>query len=92
MGAHTHPATFFVQPLDGTASSPSADFILGQVYDATNKAPINGFAVPQAANVAMSPSGVSLGAAGSSQPLDIRQPFLGMMYIICVLGLYPPQS
>ena len=34
----------------------------------------------------------SIGVAGSSQPLPIRNPFLGLNYIICTEGLYPSRN
>lgn len=92
LGAHTHPATFNAQALDGTDSVPAATLILGQTFEPTNKSIINGFATPQNPNISMSPAGVTLGTAGGSLPLDIRQPFLGMMYIICVEGIFPSQG
>jgi microcystin-dependent protein len=30
--------------------------------------------------------------AGQSQPVDIRTPYLGLNYIICVQGIFPPRS
>ncbi|SDR83573.1 Microcystin-dependent protein [Formosa sp. Hel1_31_208] len=32
------------------------------------------------------------GLQGGNQPFDIQNPFLGMNYIICMQGLYPPRS
>lgn len=32
------------------------------------------------------------GLQGGNQPFDIQNPFLGMNYIICMEGLYPPRS
>ncbi|KQR90457.1 hypothetical protein ASG01_15190 [Chryseobacterium sp. Leaf180] len=34
----------------------------------------------------------SLTSAGSSMPVSIRQPYLGMNYIICTLGLFPSRT
>ena len=32
------------------------------------------------------------GLQGGNLPFDIQNPFLGMNYIICTIGLYPPRS
>lgn len=31
----------------------------------------------------------TIGTAGGSQPIDVRSPYLGMNYIICIDGIYP---
>lgn len=41
-------------------------------------------------NVAMSP--YALGVAGSSQPHNNMQPYLGLNYIIALQGIFPPRS
>jgi len=35
---------------------------------------------------------VTMGIAGGSQPLPISNPFLGMNYIICTEGYFPPRN
>jgi len=34
----------------------------------------------------------SIGTAGASQPLQISQPYTGMNYVICVMGLFPSRN
>ncbi|GEN76086.1 phage tail protein [Chryseobacterium hagamense] len=34
----------------------------------------------------------SLSTSGGSQPINIRQPYLGMNYIICLMGIFPSRS
>jgi len=34
----------------------------------------------------------ALSTAGASQPISIRQPYLGINYIICVYGIFPSRS
>ncbi|GAB3881894.1 phage tail protein [Spirosoma agri] len=40
-------------------------------------------------NTSLSPN--SIGGAGGNQPHENRQPYLGLNYIICTEGLYPPR-
>ena len=35
---------------------------------------------------------ISIGVAGSSQPIPIQQPYLGMNYIICLRGIFPTRN
>lgn len=35
---------------------------------------------------------VTVGIAGSSQPFSILQPYLGMNYIFCMEGIFPPRN
>lgn len=42
------------------------------------------------ANGSMSPTMIS--AAGGSQPFSIRQPYLGLNYIICLEGIFPSRN
>ena len=34
----------------------------------------------------------TIGNAGGSQPADIRSPYLGMNYIICLMGVFPSRN
>lgn len=52
----------------------------------TSASPIYKQAVP---NTALATS--SIGPAGGSQPHDNMPPFLGLNYIICLEGMYPPR-
>ena len=85
---HTH--TLGVSNVAGTTNSP-ANGVLAQANYTDNDG--NNFAVnaygatanAQAAATAISP-------AGSSQPVSIMPPVLGMNYIICTEGLYPSRG
>lgn len=48
----------------------------------------------EAGDTAMKPANVSLTVAvsGGSMPFSIEQPSLGMNYIICMYGMYPPRG
>jgi microcystin-dependent protein len=49
----------------------------------------NGF-YDENANTNMAPG--MIGVSGGSQPFEIRNPFLGMNYIICMEGIYPSRG
>lgn len=49
----------------------------------------NGF-YDETANTTMAHN--MIGLAGGNQPFDIRNPYLGMNYIICTEGIYPSRS
>lgn len=35
---------------------------------------------------------ITIGGAGSNQPISIQQPYLGLNYIICIQGMYPSRN
>lgn len=95
MPAHTHTAT-----LTGTVS-------LGCVDDNGNTDSPGGNRLAiapagtqvysnAAADAAMAASNISgtvtIGIAGNSQPVPIRNPYLGMNYIICLFGIFPSRN
>ncbi|HYF30662.1 MAG TPA: tail fiber protein [Chitinophagaceae bacterium] len=99
MPAHTHTATATVTGtvapgcLDdaGTTDAP------GGARPAISPGGTNVYstATPDA-SMATSPinatATVTIGIAGSSQPLPIRNPYLGMNYIICLEGIFPSRN
>jgi len=62
------------------------------------QSPVNGYCADEGNDVYMLYSNVSNGnmgattVAGGGQPFDLHQPSLGLNYIICVNGMYPPRS
>jgi microcystin-dependent protein len=90
MPAHTHSAQVVVTPPvngeaanadspDGAYPAPSGS----QIYSTTATAGLTGASFQAQATI---------GIAGGSQPLPIRNPYLGMNYVICISGLYPPRN
>jgi microcystin-dependent protein len=75
MPAHTH--TLNANSNTGTTGNPN-----GAILAAAANTYISG-----APNVTMSPQAV--GVSGNSQPVPIRNPYLGMNYIICMYGIFP---
>jgi microcystin-dependent protein len=69
---------------------------LGDTSDPTNAIPANTGALDReykgntAPNTVMNPA--AIGASGGSQPVAIRNPYLGMNYIIALQGIFPSRN
>lgn len=80
---HTHQA---IATLNATSAAPNSDEGPGNILAAANI-----YAAGETGNlagVAEQPTGIT----GQSQPMSIQQPYLGMNYVICLVGIYPSQS
>jgi len=99
--AHTHPAT---ATITGTVN-PKALADAGQGDDPANAFPAIASgsnklytSSTQAPDAAMGASPitataqVTVGITGSSQPVNTRNPYLGMNYIICLEGIFPSRN
>ena len=86
--AHTH--TLVGNSSAGSQTSP-AGASLAQVNTGTAREPqtVLGY-VPTAPNAPMAAG--SIGTTGSSQAFNTQPPYLGMNYIIALVGIYPPRS
>jgi microcystin-dependent protein len=100
MPSHSHAAVTTVAvgtTAYGQSDPPDADGPGGNVWAAKPRAGLYGSTAP---DVAMHPDAVqvsasadtSLGNAGGGQPVDIRQPFIAIHYLIALQGLYPSRS
>ncbi|MFZ4769508.1 MAG: phage tail protein [Ferruginibacter sp.] len=81
--SHSHQLTG--STLVGSTSVPTGSLLantgtLDKEYTSTSGA----------ANVAM--NAASIGNAGGSQPFSIRNPYLGLNYIICLSGTFPSRN
>ena len=84
--AHTHTITVF-----GAADGrPSADTPLGNVLDSTGGTNI--YAAAPDPNTKMNAGMATAALTGSSQPVDIQSPFLGLTYIIATEGIFPSRN
>lgn len=87
--AHTHGQQYLTGA--ATAATPTNGLSLAQ----TNGS-VPGTGDTTATNIygsAGNPvAGGQTSAAGSSQPVNTMPPYLGMNYIICLQGLFPPRS
>lgn len=84
MPAHNHPATVRASSQFSSGDSPSGRYLGVNpngdgIYDDTP-------------NTSMGDNMVQVGVAGGSQPFSIRNPFLGMNYIICMEGIFPSRN
>lgn len=84
MPAHTHTATGSIK-----ASTAAANDTLP-----TGNYPSDGGAYQSASDTNMNASGlnITVGISGNSQPVPIRNPYLGMNYIIAIEGIFPSRN
>jgi len=83
LASHNHTTT---ATLAATSAAPNTDEGPGGILAGTNiyAAGANG----SLGGVSEQPSG----PAGSSQPVDIEQPYLGLNFVICQYGIYPSRN
>lgn len=86
MPAHTHPVTPSVKVASIGASTDEPS---GAVLTTTDN---NSYAATAAANGALTPGTLTLGSTGSGQSISIRQPYIGINFIICLAGIYPSRN
>jgi len=69
---------------DGDTNSPTNNTL----------AALSGLYSDQPSDTALRPisTAFNLSATGGTQPINIRQPYLGMNYIICLYGIFPSRS
>ncbi len=85
--AHTHPLLATDQASDVGTAAGAALAPTDNAVDGTLGTPIYKIAPPN------KPMAVgSIGEAGGSQPHDNMPPYLGLNYLICLQGLYPPRN
>lgn len=84
MPSHTHTLAASSQP--GGQATPQGNVIAVPVDSTGNP----GTAFNPTSNVQM--ASASIGPAGNGQPMSIRNPFLGINYIIALQGIYPSRS
>ena len=84
MPAHTHGAT-----ISGTASNGNTDNPTGAVPARLPRANI--YSNGGGADATMATT-VTVGSAGNGQPVDIRNPYLGLRYCVVVQGIFPSRN
>jgi microcystin-dependent protein len=86
MPSHTHPLN--VQSGTGTTPVPGTGTVLAQtVADDGNPVSSYSSSAPNTTIVA-----ASVGTTGSGTPVGIRNPYLGLQYIIAVQGIFPSRN
>ena len=81
MPAHTHTVNVPVSDLGGSTDDPTGNI------NAVTGTP--GYSAPPGSG---SYGGVTASVAGGSQPVDIRQPYLALNYVICMQGIFPSRN
>lgn len=100
---HTHPAAFSPASslqqscYSGNGGLTSPANAVPSTVSESSIGVMNSYAPPSAANAKMAPiplAGVQIdvGPAGAGQPVDMRNPYLGLTFCICVNGIYPSAS
>ncbi|MEQ7798603.1 tail fiber protein [Pedobacter sp. ASV1-7] len=88
MPIHTH--SLKASNAVATSATPVAGSVLAMAQDInTDPVKIYSSATP---NVDLGLVNTSVQSAGGSQPFSIRNPFLGMNYIICLYGIFPSRN
>ena len=101
MPAHTHTATATVtgtsaqKCLDDTGLGDTPGGQFPAISTAGSKIYTNATQTPDA-TMGSSPitatATITIGISGNSQPVPIRNPYLGMNYIICLFGIFPSRN
>lgn len=86
MPIHSHIATTTVGVTSGNASTEEA---AGSILASQAN---NFYAAANTANGQMGGVTTTIGNAGGSQPFSIRNPYLGMNFVICLEGIYPSRN
>ncbi|SEG42952.1 phage tail protein [Algoriphagus boritolerans] len=92
MPAHIHVAQVKVSANLGTTNNPIGKVpgaIQAQVDRSGTPFPVNAYA--DAPSGIASPDSTAILPAGGNQGHNNIQPYLGMNYIICMEGIYPPR-
>jgi microcystin-dependent protein len=89
MPAHNHVLN--VQSGPGTTGVPSSSVVLAQtvVDDGT---PARSYASTGASTPPDTTLTGGLGSTGSDTPLPMRNPYVGLQYVICVSGIFPSRN
>lgn len=85
--AHTHPASMSVpvSTANGTQVTPNGNVPASSVN-------LHVYAAANTAGGQLGGVSATVSPAGGSQPVDIRAPYLGMNYVICVEGIFPSRN
>lgn len=101
MPAHTHTATATItgtvtpKCLDDTGLGDTPGGQFPAISTAGSKIFTNATQTPDSV-MGSSPisatANITIGISGNSQPVPIRNPYLGMNYIICLFGIFPSRN
>ncbi|MBX2907981.1 MAG: tail fiber protein [Taibaiella sp.] len=83
MPAHNHLATVHANAFSATSNDPANNYFGGSGPDMYNTATNNSV---------MNASAMMATPVGGNQPVDIQNPYLGLYYVICQFGIFPPRG
>ena len=89
MPAHTHGSIVSAADSTQTAATAGASIATPGVMSGRTFTATMGFNTTPP-NTILNPGSIS--PAGGSQPHNNMQPYLGINYIICIVGLFPPRN
>jgi microcystin-dependent protein len=89
MPAHNHAINCDSNANDTTNLSPANSFVSAQASVGQGGSGVTNFS-PGPTNATMAPTSVSV--AGQSLPLNVQNPFLGVSYIIAMVGVFPSRN
>lgn len=87
--AHTH--TLSASTTSGTSTLPENNFIANSQLEIDRGTNREGESFVAPGNV-VAMNGNSITSQGGNQAHENRQPYLGLNYVICLFGVYPPRS
>lgn len=97
MPMHTHVATTSIAipagTANGTTKTPANNTFLATTNDSAAGAEVTLYATgtPDTTLQPFNPT-ITVGTAGGNQPLPLRNPYLGTMFIIALEGVFPSRS
>lgn len=84
MPSHNHLAQVNASATDGTKRLPTGNILGGDASDSLY--------ANAAADTTLASGSVTLGNTGSTQNIELRNPYLGINMIICMFGVYPSRN
>ncbi|MXN90792.1 phage tail protein [Flavobacterium sp. Sd200] len=92
--SHSHGAKISLSSVNADSGKPEADSVIGMPTYMDGRTLTNSSLYNKAAADVTNTKMISVDTAGEATPtaIDLRQPFIGMRYIICCEGLFPPRG
>jgi len=92
MPAHAHTFTVSASNAQATVSTPAApNNVLAAPYDGVAFNSVNGY-INTAPNTPLNVGATSTGLTGNNIPFPVIQPYLGLNYIIALVGIFPSRG
>jgi microcystin-dependent protein len=92
MPAHIHSATVSIGATSQPGTSQSPDGLVPAMTTDSLGANVLAYGPPDHSTRMAGNNTVTTGTAGGSQPVSIRNPYLGLQYIISTVGVFPSRQ